>query len=136
MTTTRRAISLLLLSLLGAAANPAMGQTTAAELNDRLGTLELDRELDARGNLGGMTIDRLGDLYVANFRDAVWRISPEGRVTELSRGLYGASGNAVDRRGDLYQANFFGNTISRIARTGEVTRFAEQWRKVGIDGNL
>ena len=97
---------------------------------DRVGTLELDRELDARGNLGGVTIDRLGFLYVANFRDAVWRISPDGEVTELTRGLYGASGNAVDRRGDLYQANFFANTITRVARTGEVSRFVSE----GLNG--
>ena len=39
--------------------------------SDRVGTLELSQELDARGRLGGMTVDALGFLYVANFRDAV-----------------------------------------------------------------
>ena len=121
-----------LLAFLAAAllmlARPAAG--SEGEFVDRVGTLELDRELDARGNLGGMTSDRLGFLYVANFRDAVWRISPEGGVTELTRSLYGASGNAVDRHGDLYQANFFANTITRIARTGEVSRFVS----AGLNG--
>ncbi|MGD2115516.1 MAG: tetratricopeptide repeat protein [Acidobacteriota bacterium] len=97
---------------------------------DRVGTLPLSRELDARGNLGGVTVDRLGFVYVSNFRDAVWRISPEGEVETLTRSLYGASGNAVDSRGDLVQANFLGDTITRIARTGEVRPFVTE----GLEG--
>ncbi len=130
MTTNRRiatGVLTLLAALAGAPAPPA--SAAAGDFTDQVGTLELDRELDARGNLGGMTIDRLGFLYVANFRDAVWRISPDGEVAELTRSLYGASGNAVDRRGDLYQANFFANTITRISRTGEVSLFAD-----GLEG--
>ncbi|MDX1642866.1 MAG: tetratricopeptide repeat protein [Thermoanaerobaculia bacterium] len=100
------------------------------ELADTVGTLELSRELDARGNLGGVTIDRLGFVYVANFRDALWKISPEGDVELVTRGLYGSSGNAVGPSGELYQANFFGDTISRISRTGEVARFADE----GLEG--
>ena len=91
-----------------------------------MGTLELSEELDGRGNLGGVTVDRLGFVYVANFRDAVWRISPEGQVETLTRSLYGSSGNAVDSHGDLFQGNFFGNTISKITREGEVSRFASE----------
>lgn len=100
------------------------------EIVDHVGTLPLSEELDARGNLGGVAVDKLGFLYVANFRDAVWRISPEGEVETLSRSLYGASGNAVDSRGDLYQASFLGNTITKISRTGEVKPFATE----GLDG--
>ena len=124
---SRRRIELAWLPFLAVvAAAPALADEAEAEFVDRVGTLTLDEELDARGNLGGMTVDRLGFLYVANFRDAVWRISPEGEVLELTRGLYGASGNAIDRRGDLYQANFFANTITRITRTGEVTTFVDE----------
>ena len=126
----RAGTCLYLLALLATGLGPGPLAADEVDLVDRVGTLELDRELDARGNLGGVTIDRLGFLYVANFRDAVWRISPDGEVTELTRGLYGASGNAVDRRGDLYQANFFADTITRIARTGEVSRFVTE----GLDG--
>lgn len=130
MKTTERLAAgpiLLLATLASLRAAPAVA--TDDEFVDRVGTLKLDQQLDARGNLGGMTIDRLGFLYVANFRDAVWRIDPDGKATELTRSLYGASGNAVDRRGDLYQANFYADTISRIARTGEVSRFAD-----GLEG--
>lgn len=124
--TQRHQAALLLITMLTAAAGAGLAQGADAEFVDLVGTLELDRQLDARGNLGGITIDRLGYLYVANFRDAVWRISPEGEVTELTRSLYGASGNAIGRRGDLYQSNFFADTISRIARTGEVSLFAAE----------
>ncbi len=93
---------------------------------DAVSTLPLSRELDSRGNLGGVSVDRLGFVYVANFRDSVWKISPEGEVATLTRSLYGASGNALDSRGDLYQANFYGNTITRITRTGEISTFAAE----------
>jgi len=110
----------------------AAGAQPAAEsaFVDRVATLALDGDLDSRGNLGGVTVDRLGFLYVANFRDAVWRISPDGEVHLLTRSLYGASGNAVDSHGDLFQANFYGDTITRITRAGEVSRFVGQ----GLDG--
>lgn len=129
-TMTRCGLGWLLLAVMTAVTPVQADEGEVAEFVDRVGTLQLDQELDARGNLGGMTIDRLGFLYVANFRDAVWRISPEGEVTELTRSLYGASGNAIDRRGDLYQANFFADTIIRIARTGEVSLFAAD----GLEG--
>lgn len=99
-------------------------QAADSAFKDRLATLPLQQELDTRGNLGGVTIDRLGFLYVANFRDAVWRVDPDGGVVALSRGLYGSSGNAIDLRGDLLQANFYANTITRIRRTGEIETFA------------
>ena len=104
----------------------AVAGSAQTALTDTVGTLPLSAELDSRGNLGGVTVDRLGFLYVANFRDAVWRISPEGEVELVARSQYGSSGNAVDSRGDLFQANFFADTIDRITRTGEVERFADE----------
>ncbi len=91
---------------------------------DTVTTVSLDHVLDGYGNIGGVTVDALGFVYVANFRDAVWRIAPDGSVTELSRALYGSSGNAIDARGDLYQSNFNANTIVRLRRTGTVETFA------------
>lgn len=117
--------------LVAAALCGAVPSADAADrFADRVGTMPLDTKLDARGNLGGVTVDRLGFIYVANFRDAVWRIDPEGHVETLTRSLYGASGNAVDSRGRLYQSNFLGNTITRIDRTGEVATFADR----GLEG--
>lgn len=130
--TTVALLALLTLATATAAAAQTGGEPAEQTdpLADRVSTLELSRELDARGSLGGVTVDKLGFLYVSNFRDAVWRISPEGEVETLTRSLYGASGNAVGPRGELYQANFLGNTISRITRTGEVSTFATD----GLDG--
>jgi len=93
---------------------------------DRVGTLPLPIELDARGALGGMCVDALGFVYVANFRDKVWRIDPGGHVTLLTDALYGSSGNAVDARGRLYQASFNGGSIDRISRAGKVTPFVAE----------
>jgi sugar lactone lactonase YvrE len=70
------------------------------------------------GGVGGVAVDRLGDIYVADFGETVWKIKPDGRVIRFAKGLYGASGNAVDAHGNLYQSNFSGHYISRIDRFG------------------
>ena len=93
---------------------------------DTVTTLSVDGRLDGFGNIGGVTTDALGFVYVANFRDAVWRVGPDGSAVRLSGALYGSSGNAVDTRGRLYQSNFFGNSISRIERTGEIETFVAE----------
>ena len=92
-------------------------------LADTMLTLKLSKPLHAYGRLGGMCTDKLGFIYVANFRDAVWRVSTDGEVKLLTDGLYGSSGNVVDGEGNLLQANFFGNTISKITREGEVSTY-------------
>lgn len=85
------------------------------------------------GAVGGVSVDRLGWVYVADFGEKVWRISPWGDLEVFVTGLYGASGNAIDSRGNLLQSNFSGHTVSRISRSGEVTTFATGFRgPVGI----
>lgn len=103
---------------------------TKEELSDKVSLLELDQELPARGQLGGVTVDRLGYIYVSNFLDAVWKISPQGKVKLLTDGLYGSSGNAIDAKGNLYQANFFAHSIVKIDRYGVVHPFLEE----GLNG--
>jgi sugar lactone lactonase YvrE len=75
-------------------------------------------ELD--GAVGGVAVDALGFVYVADFGETVWKISPWGEVEILADTLYGASGNAVAADGDLLQASFNAGTVSRIARDGSV----------------
>ncbi len=70
------------------------------------------------GAVGGITVDRAGLVYSANFGSNVWRIYPDGRKEIFATGLYGASGNTIDRQGHLLQSNFFGNYLSRIDRDG------------------
>ncbi|MGD8288736.1 MAG: tetratricopeptide repeat protein [Gemmatimonadota bacterium] len=82
------------------------------------------------GAVGGVAVDQLGYVHIADFRNAVWRLSPDGELIKLADGLYGASGNAIGPRGYLYQSSFYGNYVSRISRTGEV----ETWAAEGLSG--
>jgi sugar lactone lactonase YvrE len=81
------------------------------------------------GAVGGLTVDRSGTLYVADFGDRIWKITREGEVSVLTDGMYGSSGNAVDSRGRILQSNFHGNFIARVERDGRYEVFA-----VGLQG--
>src|SRR5215510_14381718 len=69
--------------------------------------------------VGGVTIDLVGNLYVADFGDVVWKITPEGERHEFATGFYGASGNAIDNEGNLLQSNFYGDFITKVDRKGQ-----------------
>src|SRR5207247_6235565 len=73
---------------------------------------------------GGVTVDALGNIYVADFGEIVWKITPEGKRDVFASGLYGASGNAIDHEGNLFQANFYGDSITKIDRKGQAQPFA------------
>lgn len=73
--------------------------------------------------VGGVTVDLIGNIYVADFGDTVLKITPEGEQHELASGFYGSSGNAIDADGNLLQANFYGNSITRVDRAGHTTPF-------------
>lgn len=51
--------------------------------------------------VGGVTIDMIGNVYAADFGDIVWKLTPEGQRTTFVAGLYGTSGNAIDNQGNL-----------------------------------
>jgi sugar lactone lactonase YvrE len=74
-------------------------------------------------SVGGVTVDAVGDLYVADFGDVVWKITPDGERRVFASGLYGASGNAIDNVGNLLQSSFYGNSITKIDRKGEAQPF-------------
>jgi len=82
------------------------------------------------GSVGGVSIDILSDLYVADFGRKVWRISRHGEVELFTNAMYGSSGNAVDEQGNLLQSEFYGNTISKIYKTGKVEEIAHE----GLNG--
>ena len=80
---------------------------------------------DLEGSVGGVAVDALGFVYVADFVETVWKITPFGEVEVFADTLYGASGNAVDAEGSLLQASFNAGTLSKIARNGTVTTLAK-----------
>jgi len=119
-----RALRALFPLLLIALAAPARAQAPPAA-TDRVRTVADS----LRGAVGGVAVDAMGTIYVADFGEQVFRITPWGDVRVFAHGLYGASGNRVDAQGRLLQSNFHGNTISRIDREGRVETFAE-----GLEG--
>jgi hypothetical protein len=83
----------------------------------------LTKVIEGHGT-GGVTVDALGNIYVADFGEIVWKITPEGKRDVFASGLYGASGNAIDHEGNLLQSNFYGDSITKIDRKGQAQPFA------------
>ena len=123
--------------LAGALAIQVAG-TRAQEIPpDTVTTVYVSDTIPGYGAVGGVVADGMGFVYVADFRNAVWRISPDGEVDKFADGLYGASGNAIGPRDYLYQSSFNGNYVARISRTGEVETYADEGLSgpVGITAN-
>ena len=74
--------------------------------------------------VGGVAVDLTGMIYVADFINTVWLITPEGGRRDFASGFYGASGNAIDAQGNLLQSSFYGNFITKIDRKGQATLLA------------
>jgi len=73
--------------------------------------------------VGGVTIDLIGNIYVADFADDVWKITPEGDRQLFATGFYGSSGNVIDNEGNLLQSSYYADTITRIDRKGNTKPF-------------
>lgn len=135
----RRAVGVMMLGVaMGGAAEAGSAQALPP---DTLSTVFDGDTIPGMGAVGGVAVDALGFVYVADFRNTVWRYTPGGRVEKYSDGFYGASGNAVGPRGELYQSSFNGNYVSRIERDGTVETWVEGLSgpvgiSVGADGSL
>ncbi len=82
------------------------------------------------GGVGEIERDIMGNLFVADFGEKVWKINRFGTVSVFSDKMYGASGNTLDAQGNLYQAQYYGNTILKINRyTNEITEVAHKGLK-------
>jgi len=91
---------------------------------------------DLDGAVGGVAVDQLGFIYVADFGEKVWKISPWGDVKVLTESMYGASGNTIDPQGDLLQSSFYAGTLSRVSRDGTVATVASGFQgPVGVTVN-
>src|SRR5437870_7961389 len=116
----RRSCQLLFVLALLCTAVCAVAQTTIRSLT---GIIEGHQ-------VGGVTIDLVGNIYVADFGEVVWKITPEGERQVFASGLYGASGNAIDHEGNLLRSNCYGDSITKIDRKGQAQPFAT----IGLSG--
>ncbi|MDZ4836650.1 MAG: tetratricopeptide repeat protein [Candidatus Melainabacteria bacterium] len=79
----------------------------------------------------GMTFDKQGNLYVANFEsNTIDRISRDGTRTVFASGgnLKGPIGLVADDSGNLYVANYSGGTVARITPAGISTIIATDFK--------
>ena len=93
-------------------------------------TIDTGLEMHSFGAIGGVAVDRAGNIYSTNFHPHVWRISPQGELTLLSDEFRQASGNFAMANGDLLQADFNENVIYRLRPDGERILFSGE----GLDG--
>lgn len=83
----------------------------------------------AFGEIGGITYDAVGNIYVTdnNYRDGqnsrVRKITPDGLVTTYAQGLQGPRGIAIDANGILYVAESAGR-IMKVAKDGTTSLLA------------
>lgn len=115
--------------ILAAARVPGLPAQVPAIPDDSVVTVFDSDTIPGFGAVGGVAVDAFGYVYIADFRNTVWRLA-QGRLEPYADGLYGASGLAVGPRGELYQSSFNGNYLSRIARDGTV----ETWVDEGLSG--
>ena len=69
----------------------------------------------------GLTFDRQGNLYVANFvTNTIDRMAPDGAKSQFSSGinLKGPIGLISDDESNIYVANYLGGTVTRINPAG------------------
>ncbi len=115
-----------LASLLGVAAPAALVGDGAVAQSSPGASAQVTTLTDTiAGAVGGVTVDGLGYVYVADFGEKVWKVSPWGETTLFTSAMYGASGNAIDSKGNLVQSNFYGNFVARVSRDGEVRVLAD-----------
>jgi len=106
-------------------------------------------------NLAGLAVDRLGNVYVADwvpaYGGAVRKITPAGSVTTLAgvadqqgstdgtgslARFFAPRGIAVDRDGNLYVADTHNCTIRKVTAAGLVTTLAGSAGQIGSTDGL
>jgi len=136
-----REVCLLAALLVGSWVAPTGAVSQVVVPDDSVTTVFDSDTIPGFGAVGGVAVDAFGWVYIADFRNAVWRLA-DGRLEKYADGLYGASGMAMGPRGELFQSSFNGNYISRIARDGTVETYVDEGLSgpvgiaVGEDGSL
>lgn len=76
-------------------------------------------------NLGGLSFDLDGNLYVANYTtNVILKVTPAGNVSVFASGFNGPVDVVVDCIGTLFVSNYVGNSISKVTPQGVVSIYA------------
>ena len=119
------------LAVLAVLAAPVAAQRAQTLPGPYVQTLDLSRRLNSTGSIGGVAADADGFLYVADFGSSIWRVSPGGEATRLSRRFQAASGNTVTPDGRLLQSDYNQNLVWEVDRaTGQRMRVVQS----GLNG--
>ena len=79
-----------------------------------------------RGPFGdGLTVASSGDLFASGGFDkgTVFRITPEGNISDFATGLQGAVGAFFDSNQNLYVNSYTGNLLYKITTDGDASPF-------------
>ena len=66
--------------------------------------------------VGGVTIDLVGNIYVADFGDLVWKITPEGERQVFASGLYGAPTASGADTSSVVTGLFYGGGLTQLGK--------------------
>lgn len=121
--------------------------TTLAGVSREYGIIDGDAKTARFGGMTGIAVDAAGNIYVAdasNAGSAIRKLTPDGTVSTLAGGHYGAAdgigttasfsalaGMTIDRHGNLFVADKGNHTIRKITQAGEVTTLAGKASQLG-----
>ena len=125
-----RVLPLLLLSLAGLGAT-SVAQRQAPLTKAYVSTMLTSRALNTKGSQGGVCVDETGTIYVANFRSAIYRVSPWGQASILTKKFTASSGNTIAPDGTLIQSDYF---TSRVYAVNKVTGARQLLLSGGLNG--
>jgi len=132
-----------------AAGNLYVTDEGSAFLNAPPGVFRIDPSTGATQPLGsnwqlpaGLALDGAGNLYVSDYAQAaVFRIAPNGALTQLPIALTGPAGLALDAAGNLFIADTAGSAVYKLSPSGALGTVgsgfaAPEFLAVDASGNL
>jgi len=73
------------------------------------------------GSPAGLAFDKQGNLYVSDYRENIYRVSPDGATTIFAAGLHTPTGIAFNKNGELLVTNRSSNELVKVSPTGNVS---------------